>query len=117
MIKASAEERPESESSDRDFSYAPAIKISSEDIEHDSVFMVDTGAAPNLREKGKLELHVKINETHTFLLSGITDGQVKTIGSVCTKLFGRPITLHVSAVFQYLKTEFWAQSFYRAQEK
>jgi len=56
---------------------------------------VDTGAAPNLIKRSKLESHVKIDETFTLLLSGITDGQVKTMGSVCTKLAGRPITLHV----------------------
>jgi len=51
--------------------------------------MVDTGAGINLIKRYVLHPEVKILGWESVYLSGITDGQVKTLGSVETELAGQ----------------------------
>jgi len=61
---------------------------------HETSFMIDTGAAPNLIKKRALRPDVKIR-AETMALSGITDGNIETLGAVDIILKGHPVTLQV----------------------
>jgi len=56
--------------------------------------MVDTGAGPNLIKKGKLKPDAS-TKTILLRLTGITDGQVGTLGTADVRVLGEKITLHV----------------------
>jgi len=57
--------------------------------------MVDTGAASNLIKKGKLRPDVRISKNDLLRLTGITDGQVGTLGTTDVHVLGIKIILHV----------------------
>jgi len=56
--------------------------------------MIDTGAAPNLIKKRALRPDVKIR-AETMALSGITDGNIETLGAVDIIFKGHTVTLQV----------------------
>jgi len=56
--------------------------------------MIDTGAAPNLIKKRALRPDVEIR-AETMALSGITDGNIETLGAVDITFKGHPVTLQV----------------------
>ncbi|EFN78041.1 hypothetical protein EAI_09930, partial [Harpegnathos saltator] len=58
-------------------------------------FMIDTGAAPNIIKKRSIHLENKIDTTDIILLSGITNGNIATLGSSEVNYMGHAITLHV----------------------
>lgn len=57
--------------------------------------MVDTGAAPNLIKINRLISKEPIDNKQVLFLTGITDGQIRTLGSVEVSILGRTITFHV----------------------
>lgn len=57
--------------------------------------MVDTGAAPNLIKYNRLKPNAQIDKQNILRLTGITSGEVKTLGSVDTTMHGHPIEFHV----------------------
>lgn len=57
--------------------------------------MVDTGAAPNLIKKRNVHPETPISSQETLLLSGITKGKVKTLGSINIIFMGYPLTFHI----------------------
>lgn len=57
--------------------------------------MIDTGAAPNIIKKRNILPENKINTGNTFVLSGITQGNIATLKSVKINYMGYPIELHV----------------------
>ncbi|CAK9834632.1 Retrovirus-related Pol polyprotein from transposon 17.6 [Anthophora retusa] len=57
--------------------------------------MVDTGSEPNLIKFRALKPHLSINATEALAISGITDGQVKTYGSVRIQVHARKIPFQV----------------------
>lgn len=57
--------------------------------------MVDTGAAPNLVKRNRLNPGVEIDTRTTLRLVGITDGEVKTLGKLKINIYGRDIEFHV----------------------
>lgn len=57
--------------------------------------MIDTSAAPNLIKRGKLKHDVSVNDYDQLRLTGITDGQVETLGSITTNIAGRKVKLHI----------------------
>lgn len=62
--------------------------------------MTDTRAAPNIIKSKVLHPETKINACDVIVLNEITDGSIKTIGSVTIKQMGHnipDITIHVIA--------------------
>jgi len=57
--------------------------------------MIDTGAAPNLIKKKCLHPEIRVRKDRSILLSGITDGNIETLGSVSVEYKGHPVTLQV----------------------
>lgn len=57
--------------------------------------MIDTGAAPNVIKRRNLHPHTPIAHGEPLYLSGITNGRVKTLGSVEIKWLGHLIKLYV----------------------
>jgi len=57
--------------------------------------MIDTGAAPNLIKRKCLHPELQVRKDRSILLSGITDGNIKTLGSVSVEYMGHPVTLQV----------------------
>lgn len=58
-----------------------------------TIFILDTGASPNLIRKNKLIFFISIDIKNALLLADITDGRVETLGS--TEVLNRKIVLHV----------------------
>lgn len=57
--------------------------------------MVDTGAAPNLIKQNRVNSGTKIDTRTTLRLTGITDGEVRTLGKIQANVHGRVINFHV----------------------
>ncbi|CAK9796607.1 Retrovirus-related Pol polyprotein from transposon 297 [Anthophora quadrimaculata] len=57
--------------------------------------MVDTGSEPNLIKLRAIKRHLPIDEAEALAISGITDGQVKTYGSVKINVRTREIPFQV----------------------
>ncbi|CAK9811734.1 Retrovirus-related Pol polyprotein from transposon 297 [Anthophora quadrimaculata] len=57
--------------------------------------MVDTGSEPNILKEFVLKSHLKINKDDALAISGITDGKVKTYGSVKIQICGREISFQI----------------------
>ncbi|KAL6417715.1 hypothetical protein ACFW04_012557 [Cataglyphis niger] len=57
--------------------------------------MVDTGAAPNLVKQCRIDPKIHINPDSKIILSGITDGQIETLGTIDIEYLGFGIRLHV----------------------
>lgn len=57
--------------------------------------MVDTGASPNLVKRRNVHPETSNRETDKLYLSGITDGRIKTLGSIQARYMGHPLELHV----------------------
>lgn len=57
--------------------------------------MVDTGAAPNLIKRHKVKPDAKIDARVLLKLTGITDGEIKTLGELRTHVRGHAVTFHV----------------------
>lgn len=57
--------------------------------------MVDTGAAPNLIKHNCLQSNAQIDNQNILRLTGITSGEVKTLGSINTTIHGHTIEFHV----------------------
>jgi len=71
----------------------PTISLPRE--ERRTIFIIDTGTAPNLFKLNELELHIPVNSEHILSLIGITEGWIKTLGSVEANVLTRPVTFHV----------------------
>lgn len=56
--------------------------------------MVDTGAAPNLVKRNRLNPDTEIDTRITLRLTGITDGEVRTLGKLKINIHGRDIDFH-----------------------
>lgn len=57
--------------------------------------MVDTGAAPNLIKNQNLHRVIKIEPNDKLILSEITAGKIKILGSTCITYMGHDIKVHV----------------------
>lgn len=57
--------------------------------------MVDTGAAPNLVKRNRLNSDTDIDTRITLRLTGITDGEVRTLGKIKMNIYGHDIDFHV----------------------
>lgn len=57
--------------------------------------MVDTGAAPNLVKQNRLNSNAKIDTQTILRLTGITEGEVRTLGKLETDVHGRKTSFHV----------------------
>ncbi|KOC59896.1 hypothetical protein WH47_10537 [Habropoda laboriosa] len=57
--------------------------------------MIDTGSEPNLVKRSALKPHLVIETADTLTISGITEGQVETYGSVDIQVRDREIQCQV----------------------
>ncbi|CAK9809081.1 hypothetical protein ANTQUA_LOCUS5872 [Anthophora quadrimaculata] len=72
------------------------VDIFSDDFSKNAArLMVDTGSEPNLIKKSALKRHLTIKPDNALAISGITDGRVKTHGSVIVQIRDRGILFHV----------------------
>ncbi|KAL6417766.1 hypothetical protein ACFW04_014363 [Cataglyphis niger] len=78
-----------------DFSHAPTVTLPAEGLLPGAKFMVDTGAAPNLVKQCRIDPKIHINPDSKIILSGITDGQIETLGTIDIEYLGFGIRLHV----------------------
>lgn len=83
----------------------PQIAMASRDFRKPLVqLMIDTGAEPNIIKASAVKGSSMVNEEESILVSGITDGKVRTIGSVEIDILGFPVT------FQIVKENFPIES-------
>lgn len=59
--------------------------------------MIDTGAAPNIIKRRNLRPEIPIKTDQILLLSGITEGNIKTLGYSNVHIMGYPVTLQIVA--------------------
>jgi len=57
--------------------------------------MLDTGAAPNLVKKRSVHPETPVHTQEILFLSGITNGRIKTLGSIEVNFMGYPVTFHI----------------------
>lgn len=77
-----------------DFSHAPSIAFNVTGLAAETIFMVDTGAAPNLIKKRSIHPD-DVDVQNTIIFSGITDRNIATLGSTEIYYMGHAISLHV----------------------
>lgn len=59
------------------------------------MFMLDTGAQPNIIKVGSVNPKLKIDYTAKLQLTGITTDAVETIGSIRARILRVPVTFYV----------------------
>jgi len=90
------------------FSASPVITISVEGLLPERVFMIDTGAEPNLIKARNVHSDTQILREDKLHIMGVTDDFVESLGSIQVSLMGHPLRMDVPDNFP-IPQEFWEQ--------